>query len=103
GELVGFYARLEAAVIVVAFEAPIVGGELRTSREALEVRPFAPADIPWSGIAFKTSYYVLADWLANTHPDVPAGPPIAHRYPAPRRAPTRNARRSKAIAAPSAS
>jgi len=80
GDLVGFYARLEAAVIVVAFEAPIVGGELRTSREALEVRAFGPADIPWSGIAFKTSYYVLADWLASRHPEIPPGPTVVDRY-----------------------
>jgi len=68
GELVGFYARLEAAVIVVAFEAEIVGGNLSTSREAIEVRPFSAAEIPWAGIAFKTTYYVLADWLARRHP-----------------------------------
>ena len=68
GDLVGFYARLEAAVIVVAFEAVIVGGEARTSREALEVRAFSAADIPWRGIEFKTTYYVLADWLARRHP-----------------------------------
>jgi ADP-ribose pyrophosphatase YjhB (NUDIX family) len=70
GELVGFYARLEAAVVVVAFEAEIVGGELTTSREALEVRRFAAEEIPWAGIEFKTTYYVLADWLAKRHPDL---------------------------------
>jgi ADP-ribose pyrophosphatase YjhB (NUDIX family) len=68
GEIVGFYTRLEAAVVVVAFEARIVGGEARTSREALEVRAFEPAAIPWSGIAFKTTFYALADWLARHHP-----------------------------------
>jgi ADP-ribose pyrophosphatase YjhB (NUDIX family) len=80
GELVGFYARLEAAVIVVAFEAPIVGGELRTSREALEVRPFAAADIPWAGIEFKTTYFALSDWLARRHPHLAPDRAPVDRY-----------------------
>jgi ADP-ribose pyrophosphatase YjhB (NUDIX family) len=81
GEIVGFYTRLEAAVVVIAFEARIVGGEARTSREALEVQAFEPAAIPWSGIAFKTTYFALADWLAKRHPHLQpeetAGP---HRF-----------------------
>ena len=38
GEIVGLYSRLEAAVVVVVFEARIVGGEARITPEALEVR-----------------------------------------------------------------
>jgi ADP-ribose pyrophosphatase YjhB (NUDIX family) len=79
GELVGFYTRLEAAVVVVAFEARIIGGDARTSREALEVRPFEAAAIPWDGIAFKTTYYALADWLARRHPHLEPGPPSLDR------------------------
>ena len=72
GEIVGLYARLEAAVVVLAYEAAIVGGEARTSREALDVRAFAPEDIPWPEIAFKTTWWALVDWLAKRRPDVPA-------------------------------
>jgi ADP-ribose pyrophosphatase YjhB (NUDIX family) len=79
GEIVGFYTRLEAAVVVVAFEARVVGGEARVSREALEVRPFEAAAIPWDGIAFKTTYYALSDWLARRHPDLEPGSPSAYR------------------------
>ena len=43
-------------------------------------RAFGPGDIPWSGIAFKTSYYVLADWLARRHPDIAPGPAVVDRY-----------------------
>jgi len=39
--IVGLYARLEAAVIVLVYESRIVGGELRTTPEALEIRAFA--------------------------------------------------------------
>lgn len=68
--IVGLYARLEAAVVVLAYEARIVGGELRTTPEALEVRAFAPADIPWPEIAFRTTWWALVDWLARRHPEV---------------------------------
>jgi ADP-ribose pyrophosphatase YjhB (NUDIX family) len=73
GELIGLYTRLEAAVVVLVFEARVVGGEARTSPEALEVRTFAPQDIPWPGIAFKTTYWALFDWLARRRPDLRPG------------------------------
>ena len=38
GEIVGLYSRPEAAIVVVAFEARIVGGEPHPTPEALEVR-----------------------------------------------------------------
>ena len=72
GEIVGLYARLEAAVVVLVYESRIVGGEARPSPEALEVRAFAPADIPWSEVAFRTTWWALTDWLATRRPDVPA-------------------------------
>jgi ADP-ribose pyrophosphatase YjhB (NUDIX family) len=72
GEIIGLYARLEAAVIVLAYEARIVGGEMRTSPEALDVRAFAPEAIPWHEIAFSTTWWALVDWLARRRPDLPA-------------------------------
>ena len=80
GAIVGLYARLEAAVVVAAFEAQVAGGVMRTTPEALEVRPFAPAEIPWPGIAFKTSFHAIRDWVRLRHPDAPA--PGAFREPA---------------------
>ncbi len=70
GEIVGLYSRLEAAVVVVAFEASIAGGEARTTPEALEVRTFEPAAIPWGEIAFKTSFHAIRDWVRRRYPDV---------------------------------
>ena len=72
GEIIGLYARLEAAVVVVAYEARIVGGDIRTSPETLDVRAFAPESIPWPEIAFKPTWWVLVDWLAKRRPDLPA-------------------------------
>jgi hypothetical protein len=57
-------------VIVLAYEAAIVGGEIRTTPEALEVRAFAPDAIPWPEIAFRTTWWALVDWLARRHPEV---------------------------------
>ena len=71
GEIIGLYSRLEAAVVVLAYEARIVGGEVRTSPEALDVRAFAPEAIPWPEIAFKTTWWALMDWLAKRRPDLP--------------------------------
>jgi len=75
GEIVGLYSRLEAAVVVIAFEARIVGGQPTATPEALEVQAFAPADIPWTGIAFKTTYWAIVDWLARRHPSLRPGDP----------------------------
>lgn len=73
GEIVGLYARLEAAVIVLVYESTVAGGEARSSPEALEVRAFAPHAIPWSEIAFRTTYWALVDWLARRHPTLEPG------------------------------
>lgn len=70
GEIVGLYSRLEAAVVVLAFEARIVGGVVRLNREALEIQAFAPDAIPWSGIAFNTSHWALHDWVRRHHPHI---------------------------------
>jgi ADP-ribose pyrophosphatase YjhB (NUDIX family) len=80
GEIVGLYTRLEAAVVVLAFEARIIGGEPRTSPESLEVATFAPAAIPWDGIAFKTTYWAIVDWLARHHPEIAPGAPTSLRH-----------------------
>ena len=70
GELVGIYTRLEAAVVTLVFEARVVGGAPRLSPETLEVRMFRPTEIPWEGVAFKTSWWGLRDWLARRHPEI---------------------------------
>lgn len=70
GEIVGLYSRLEAAVVIVVFEAAIVGGEVRTTPEALEVRAFGAGVLPWAELGFNTTYWALRDWVARRHPDV---------------------------------
>ncbi len=69
-EIIGLYTRLEAAVVTIAFEARIVGGLATPTREATEIKAFAPEDIPWSGIAFSTTTWALRDWLDRRRPDL---------------------------------
>jgi ADP-ribose pyrophosphatase YjhB (NUDIX family) len=75
GEIVGVYSRIAAAVVVLVFEARIVGGETRVTRESLETRPFAPEEIPWPEIAFETSVRALRDWVGRVRPDLPLPDP----------------------------
>ena len=70
GEIVGLYSRLEAAVVVLAFEARILRGSYRLNPEALEIEAFRPDAIPWKGIAFKTTYWAIRDWLNRRRPDI---------------------------------
>jgi ADP-ribose pyrophosphatase YjhB (NUDIX family) len=70
GEIIGLYTRLEAAVVVLAFEAQVVSGEFRTNPEALEIEAFAPEDIPWPNIAFSTTKWALRDWVARRRSDL---------------------------------
>jgi ADP-ribose pyrophosphatase YjhB (NUDIX family) len=79
GHLLGLYSRVQAAVVVVAFEARIVGGEPIVTHESLETRPFAPDAIPWDEIAFETSVRAISDWVAGVRPDLPLPDPSAIR------------------------
>ena len=70
GDIIGLYTRLEAAVVTIAFESKVVGGTATTTREALEIASFAPDAIPWDGLAFRTTMWMLRDWIDQRRPDV---------------------------------
>jgi len=70
GEIIGLYTRLEAAVVTIAFEAKVVGGVATPTPEALEVATFAPESIPWSELAFRTTMWLLRDWIDRRRPDL---------------------------------
>jgi ADP-ribose pyrophosphatase YjhB (NUDIX family) len=70
GEIIGLYTRLEASVVTIAYEARIVGGKAAPTPEATEVVAFAPEQIPWAGIAFKTTTIALRDWFERRRPDL---------------------------------
>jgi ADP-ribose pyrophosphatase YjhB (NUDIX family) len=67
--IVGLYSRPQAGVVVVAYTAAIVGGEMAPTPESLEVRPFAIDAIPWDDIGFNTTLWALRDWVRGVRPD----------------------------------
>lgn len=74
-EVIGVYTRPLAAIVVLVWEARVVGGEPATSAETLEVRSFAADEIPWSELAFQTTTWAIRDWVRLRHPGV-GHPPV---------------------------
>lgn len=70
--IVGLYSQPSSAVVVVAYEATIVGGEAHPTDEALEVRSFLPDAIPWQSVGLITTRWALRDWIAGRGIDPPA-------------------------------
>jgi ADP-ribose pyrophosphatase YjhB (NUDIX family) len=70
--IVGLYSRPQAAVVVVAYEATILGGSMHPTPESLEVRAFEPEEIPWARLAFNTTIWALRDWVAGVRPGLEA-------------------------------
>jgi ADP-ribose pyrophosphatase YjhB (NUDIX family) len=62
--LVGVYSRAEDRTVVVVYAAIARGIPSRTE-EALEVRAFAPVDIPWQTLAFWSDERALRDHLSR--------------------------------------
>jgi ADP-ribose pyrophosphatase YjhB (NUDIX family) len=61
--LVDVYSYTGRPVIVVVYEAEVVGGEIRGGEEALEVRSFDAEEIPWDGLAFRSTREALQEFL----------------------------------------
>jgi len=70
GDIIGLYSRLEAAVVVIAFEARVIAGDHRLNPEALAIEAFEPADIPWPEVAFLTSKWAIRDWVRLRRPEL---------------------------------
>ncbi|MGI8572649.1 MAG: NUDIX domain-containing protein [Solirubrobacteraceae bacterium] len=60
GPLVGVYSRADDRVTLIVYRAVAVG-QPRTTPEAVEVRAFAPAEIPWDELAFWSTGLALRD------------------------------------------
>jgi mutator protein MutT len=66
--LINVYSYTGRPVVVVVYEAEVVGGEVRGGAEALEVRSFEPGDIPWDGLAFRSTREALQEFLRAADP-----------------------------------
>jgi ADP-ribose pyrophosphatase YjhB (NUDIX family) len=61
-ELVGVYSYGKSPIIIV-YAADVIGGELKACDECLEVRTFAPHEIPWDSLAFSSTCDALRDYV----------------------------------------
>lgn len=62
------YSFAGEPVVVVVYAADVVGGELEARDESLEARAFAPEDIPWEELAFRSTQEALKDFLHRFFP-----------------------------------
>jgi ADP-ribose pyrophosphatase YjhB (NUDIX family) len=60
GRLVGVYSRADERVVLIVFLARALG-QPHTTPEATEIRPFAPAELPWEELAFWSTERALRD------------------------------------------
>jgi ADP-ribose pyrophosphatase YjhB (NUDIX family) len=72
GELVGVYSRDDDRFVVVVYAGRAVG-EPTITDEALEVRAFAPMDIPWAELAFWSDERALRAFLSRAGDAAAAG------------------------------
>jgi len=61
--LVDIYSYAGRAPIIVVYAATAVGGEVAVDEEGLEARWFAPGDLPWHQLAFRSTREALEDYL----------------------------------------
>ncbi len=61
--LVNIYSYPGRPLIIIVYTATILGGALRVDEESLEAQLFAPAEIPWSDLAFVSTRDALRDFL----------------------------------------
>ena len=61
--LLGVYSYQENPVVLVVYQAQARGGVLTPSNEALEMAVFAPRDIPWDHLGFRSTGDALRDYL----------------------------------------
>ncbi len=62
--LLGVYTYPGNPVVLIVYLARPVGGRPTPGREALELKAFAPAEIPWDQLGFPSTGHALKDLLA---------------------------------------
>jgi 8-oxo-dGTP diphosphatase len=64
------YSYPGSHVVVVVYAAEVVGGRMQACDECLEVRTFAPEEIPWDDLAFDSTRAALRDYVRRFFPRV---------------------------------
>ncbi len=76
--LVGVYSYPGNPVVLIVYRLTSQPGQPHPSREALELRPFAPADIPWDRLGYVSTGQALRDAL-DLNPSPAPEPRLAPR------------------------
>jgi 8-oxo-dGTP diphosphatase len=63
--LINVYSYPGRAPVIIVYAATMVGGCLGCDDEGLEARFFAPEEIPWDDLAFRSTHEALREYLAN--------------------------------------
>jgi ADP-ribose pyrophosphatase YjhB (NUDIX family) len=71
GRLIDVYSYPGRAPVIIVYAATILGGCLACDDEGLEARFFAPEEIPWDELAFRSTHEALREFLGG-----PEGPPL---------------------------
>ena len=69
--LINVYSYPGRAPVIIVYAATVVSGDLLWDDESLEGRFFAPEEIPWDELAFRSTYQALREYLGGG----PDGPP----------------------------
>ena len=64
------YSYPASNVVVIVYAAEVLGGELMAGDESLEVRVFAPEELPWDDLAFDSTRAALRDYVLRFFPRV---------------------------------
>ena len=65
GPLLNAYSYPGYPVVVLVYPATVLAGEPQALDETLAVKLFAPADIPWSELAFPSTTDALTEYLSR--------------------------------------
>lgn len=63
--LLNVYSYPDRAPVLIIYSATITGGCLGCDDEGLEARFFAPSEIPWDELAFRSTRDALKEFLAS--------------------------------------
>ena len=65
GRLINVYSYPGRAPVIIVYAATITGGCLACDDEGLEARFFAPDEIPWDELAFRSTQEALEEFLGR--------------------------------------
>ena len=63
--LLNIYSYSGATPIIIVYAATAMSGTLAVDEEGLDARTFAPGEIPWSDLAFRSTEQALKEYLAG--------------------------------------